>query len=40
MHAADQVLTGIGDEPEELKRLFAANDRFARDGIDLLARKR
>ncbi len=37
MRAADQVLTGIGDEPEELKRLFAANDRFARDGIDLLA---
>ena len=39
MAAADRVLTGIGDEPEELKRLFAANDRFARDAIGLLARR-
>jgi len=39
MRAADQVLTGIGDEPEELRRLFAANDRFARDAIGLLARR-
>lgn len=39
IRAADQVLTGIGDEPEELRELFASNDRFARDGIQLLARR-
>ncbi|MGH2757609.1 MAG: MCE family protein [Actinomycetota bacterium] len=38
IRAADQVFAGIGDEPEELERLFAANDRFARAGIALLAR--
>lgn len=38
MQAADQVLTGIGDEPEELRQLFVQNDRFAREGIELLAR--
>lgn len=36
--AADDVFAGIGDEPEELRALFAQNDRFARAGIDLLAR--
>lgn len=36
--AADKVLAGIGDEPEELKRFFDANDRLAREGIALLAR--
>lgn len=39
LSAADDVLEGIGDEPEELRRLFAANDRFAREGIALLARR-
>lgn len=38
MAAADEVLTGIGDEPEELRQLFVQNDRFAREGIRLLAR--
>lgn len=38
MRAADEVLTGIGDEPEELRELFVQNDRFAREGIRLLAR--
>lgn len=38
IRAADDVLTAIGDEPEELRALFAANDRFAREGILLLAR--
>lgn len=36
--AADRVLAGIGDEPEELQAFFAANDAFARDFIALLAR--
>lgn len=36
--AADEVLTGIGDEPEELRQLFVQNDRLARRGILLLAR--
>ena len=38
MQAADRVLTGIGDEPDELRQLFVQNDRFAREGIRLLAR--
>ncbi len=33
IRAADTVLAGIGDEPEELKEFFAANDRLARQGI-------
>ncbi|MGH2755983.1 MAG: peptidoglycan DD-metalloendopeptidase family protein, partial [Actinomycetota bacterium] len=36
--AADEVFAGIGDEPEELRRFLAANDRLAREGIQLLAR--
>lgn len=39
IRAADRVTAGIGDEPEELRALFAANDRFARAGIRLLARR-
>jgi phospholipid/cholesterol/gamma-HCH transport system substrate-binding protein len=35
--SADDVLTAVDDEAE-LKRLFTANDRFARQAIDLLAR--
>ena len=38
MKAADDVLTGIGDEPGELKRLFVQNDRLARAGLGLIAR--
>lgn len=38
IEAADEVLAGIGDEPEELRALLASNDRFAREGILLLAR--
>jgi virulence factor Mce-like protein len=36
--AADEVFAGLGDEPEEVQNLFAQNDRFARAGIDLLAK--
>jgi phospholipid/cholesterol/gamma-HCH transport system substrate-binding protein len=39
IRAADRVTAGIGDEPEELRALFAANDRVARAGIRLLARR-
>ena len=39
LRAADRVTAGIGDEPEELRALFAENDRFARAGIRLLARR-
>ncbi|HEV2754665.1 MAG TPA: MlaD family protein [Actinomycetota bacterium] len=39
LRAADKVAAGIGDEPEELRALFAQNDRFARAGIRLLARR-
>lgn len=39
LRAADRVAAGIGDEPEELRALFAANDRVARAGIRLLARR-
>lgn len=35
--SADEVLTAVDDEAQ-LKALFSANDRFARDAIDLLAR--
>ena len=38
IRAADGVFGGIGDEPEELLEMFSANDRFAREGIALLAR--
>ncbi|HEU4480819.1 MAG TPA: MCE family protein, partial [Actinomycetota bacterium] len=39
IRAADAVFAGLGDEPEEMRRLFAANDRLAREGIALLARR-
>lgn len=35
--SADEVLSAVDDEAQ-LKALFSANDRFARDAIDLLAR--
>jgi virulence factor Mce-like protein len=38
MKAADEVLTGIGDEPGELKKLFVQNDRLARAGLKLISR--
>jgi virulence factor Mce-like protein len=38
IEAADEVFAGLGDEPAELKRLFAQNDRLARTGIKLLAK--
>jgi virulence factor Mce-like protein len=37
--AADEVFEGLGDEPEELRRFLASNDRLAREGIQLLARR-
>ena len=37
--AADEVFEGLGDEPEELRRFLASNDRLAREGIRLLARQ-
>lgn len=37
--AADEVFAGIGDEPAELQRLLTTNDRLAREGIELLARR-
>jgi virulence factor Mce-like protein len=39
IRAADKVFEGLGDEPGELKRFFAANDRLAREGIGLLRRQ-
>ncbi|MEA2498704.1 MAG: hypothetical protein QOH26_1109 [Actinomycetota bacterium] len=39
IEAADKVLAGIGDEPEELKALFRSNDRFARAGSALLKKR-
>jgi virulence factor Mce-like protein len=36
--SADEVLTAVDDETE-LRELFSANDRFARDAIALLARR-
>ena len=38
IRAADDVLAGIGDEPEELRALLAANDLLARQVLALLAR--
>ncbi|HET7481242.1 MAG TPA: MCE family protein [Actinomycetota bacterium] len=38
IRAADTVFTGIGDEPNELRDMFRANDRLAREGSRLLAR--
>ena len=38
IRAADAVLAGIGDEPEELRALLAANDRLARATLALLDR--
>jgi virulence factor Mce-like protein len=37
--AADEVFDVIGEEPADLEALFAANDRLARDGSALLARR-
>jgi virulence factor Mce-like protein len=37
--AADKVFAGIGDEPEELRKLFVANDRFARKASAFLAKR-
>lgn len=39
IRAADDVFAGIGDEPEELRALLSENDRLAREGIGLLARR-
>lgn len=39
IEAADRVFAGIGDEPEELRAFLAENDRLAREGIALLARR-
>jgi phospholipid/cholesterol/gamma-HCH transport system substrate-binding protein len=39
IRAADRVAAGLGDEPGELRAFFAANDRFARAGVRLLARR-
>jgi virulence factor Mce-like protein len=38
MKAVDDVLTGIGDEPQELKDLFVQNDRLARRGLAFIDR--
>ena len=38
MQASDDVLEGLGDEPEELAAFFRANDRLARRGSALLAK--
>ena len=38
MQASDDVLLGIGDEPDELAAFFRANDRIAREASALLAR--
>jgi virulence factor Mce-like protein len=39
IRAADKVFEGLGDEPAETKRFFAANDAVAREGIGLLRRQ-
>jgi virulence factor Mce-like protein len=39
IRAADDVLRGLGDEPEETRQLFASNDRLARAGLALLSRR-
>jgi phospholipid/cholesterol/gamma-HCH transport system substrate-binding protein len=36
MKAADDVLTALGDEPQELENLFIQNDRLARRGMALI----
>jgi virulence factor Mce-like protein len=38
MKASDDVLRGLGDEPQELKALFVQNDRLARRGMALIDR--
>lgn len=38
IRAADEVFAGLGEDPEDLRRFFAENDRLAREGIALLAR--
>jgi virulence factor Mce-like protein len=38
IRAADDVLAGVGDEPEELRALLTANDRLARKTLALLDR--
>ena len=38
IRSADDVLAGIGDEPEELSALLTANDRLARETLALLDR--
>lgn len=37
IEAADSVFEGLGDEPEETRAFLAANDRLAREGLELLA---
>jgi virulence factor Mce-like protein len=39
IRAADEVVAGIGDEPEELEALLTSNDRFARATTALLRRR-
>ncbi|MEA2433099.1 MAG: hypothetical protein QOG54_556 [Actinomycetota bacterium] len=39
IRAADDVLRGLGDEPEEIRAVLANNDRLAREGLALLARR-
>ncbi|MGH2786631.1 MAG: MCE family protein [Actinomycetota bacterium] len=39
IRAADDVVEGIGDEPEELEALLTSNDRFARAATALLRRR-
>ena len=39
IRAADRVFAGLGDEPAEIERLLTTNDRLAREGIALLARR-
>jgi virulence factor Mce-like protein len=39
IRAADDVLRGLGDEPEETRALFASNDRLARAGLVLLSQR-
>lgn len=39
IEAADKVLAGIGDEPEELRDLFSSNDEFAREASALLNKR-
>ena len=39
IRAADDVLEGLGDEPDELEALLVSNDRLARAGLRLLDRR-